>query len=48
MFKILIWKNSKDIELSTVLNEHHIEQVIVILKERGLEFKVEDFPIVNI
>ena len=45
MFKILKWKNDKDVELQTVMLDSKLKYITKILDERGISWNIEDFPI---
>jgi hypothetical protein len=43
MFKILTWKNSKDVELKALIEDSKLKYITKIMDDRGLTWKTEDY-----
>ena len=43
MFKILTWKNDKDVELKALIEDSKLKHITKVMDERGLIWKTEDY-----
>jgi len=43
MFKILTWKNDKDVELKALIEDSKLKYITKAMDERGLTWKTEDY-----